>query len=61
MVDNTFKGFNLPEGMTPDMASKLEDMIVRYVDAANGSEDDGPLEWPVEFGIRVFREISRRR
>ena len=51
----------MPEGMTPALALRLEEMVVRYVDAANGSEDDGPLEWPIEFGIKVFREIAGRR
>ena len=54
----TFRGVRLPNGMTPELALKIEAMIVRYVDAANGTEDDGPIELPFQFGITLFREIS---
>ena len=55
------RGFILPAGMTPALALKLEEMIVRYVDAVGDSIDDVEPEWPLEFGIKVFQEIAKNR
>lgn len=56
-----YRGVMLPDGMTPALALKLEEMVVQYVDAAAGSDDGEELEWPFEFGIKVFREIAKNR
>lgn len=47
------KGIELPEGMSPGAADKLERMIAEYV--------DDPSMYPLEFGVRIFREISGNR
>ena len=54
-------GVVLPAGMTAALALKLEEMVVRYVDAVGDSIDDAEPEWPFEFGIRVFQEIVKTR
>ncbi len=55
-----FREVPLPEGMTPELAAKIERMICQYVDAANGVDDHAPIALPLEFGIAIFREISGR-
>ena len=54
----SFRGVRLPIGMTPALAASLERRICDYIDAANGSEDDGPISMPFEFGIALFEEIA---
>jgi hypothetical protein len=58
MPGDIFRGVRLPEGMTPDLAARLESQICDYIDRANGSEGDGPISLPFEFGIALFAEIA---
>ena len=59
--ETSYRGVVLPTGMTPALASKLEEMVVRYVDAVGDSIGAEEPEWPFEFGIAVFREIVKTR
>jgi len=50
-----FRGVDLPEGMTPRLAARLEEMILAYAD----SESDYSGVFPLEFGVMLFEEIQR--
>src|SRR5581483_871185 len=53
-----FSGVVLPDGMTPELAARLESLIAQYVDEACGEGDPESIELPFRFGITLFREIA---
>lgn len=50
----TYRGCDLPEGMTQALADKLERMLVGYVDEA--PEFRGVF--PLEMGVKIFEAIA---